>query len=241
VYPARFGRVVAACGVMANGRPYHGLKAGALQGSWGPPRAMRSAVAACTPNVPWAELGCPDLVSMNGSGTSTAAPQVAAAAALYLQAHADTLFDPGRYSEPWMRVEAVRHALFASASPASGGNRRMLGRGRLRAADMLAVPPAPAAALRRTARDAATLPFLRVLFGVRAAGGALAQMLALEATQLAHQPPHGAEPNPFDEAIRDPDRPAAAVRREEIARWLAALVRHPDASGALRAAVASVS
>ena len=242
VYPARFARVIAACGVMADGRPYRGLPAGSLQGSWGPPRAMRTAVAACTPNVARAEMGCRDLVDMNGSGTSAAAPQVAAAAALYLQAHAVALFDRGRYPEPWMRVEAVRHALFETADAAGAeADRRALGRGRLRAARMLALPPAGAAALRRTPPDAATLPFLRVLFGVRSAGPALAHMLALEATQLAHHPPHETEPNPFDEAMPDPDRPASAVRREDVARWLAALARHPDASSTLRAAVASVS
>ena len=93
VYPARFRRVIAACGVMANRRPYYGLPFRTMQGNWGPGSKMATAVSAFTPNMPWAELGCPGIVDMDGSGTSSATPQVAAAAALYLQKHADVLFE----------------------------------------------------------------------------------------------------------------------------------------------------
>ena len=68
---------------------------------------MATAVSAFTPNMPWAEIACPGVVDMDGAGTSSATPQVAAAAALYLQKHGATLFDRAAYPEPWMRVEAV--------------------------------------------------------------------------------------------------------------------------------------
>ena len=110
VYPARFRRVIAACGIMADRRPYYGLKAGTMQGNWGPESSMATAMSAFTPNVAWARWGCSDIVRMDGSGTSAATPQIAAAAALYIQAHAAELFDSVKYPEPWMRVEAVRRA-----------------------------------------------------------------------------------------------------------------------------------
>ena len=44
-----------------------------------------TAIAAYTPNVPWAKFGCPDTVDLDGGGTSAATPQVAAAAALWMQ------------------------------------------------------------------------------------------------------------------------------------------------------------
>ena len=50
---------------------------------------------------------------MDGAGTSAATPQIAAAAALWLAEHRDAV---SRYSQPWMRVEAVRQALFTSAA-----------------------------------------------------------------------------------------------------------------------------
>ena len=46
---------------------------------------MDTALAAYTPNMPWAEINCPTIVDMDGAGTSAATPQVAAAAALWLQ------------------------------------------------------------------------------------------------------------------------------------------------------------
>ena len=82
VYPARFRRVIAACGAMANRAPYYGLPPGKMQGNWGPESKMATALSAFTPNIPWAELGCKEIVDMDGQGTSAATPQVAASAAL---------------------------------------------------------------------------------------------------------------------------------------------------------------
>ena len=54
VYPARFGRVIAACGVMADGSPYANLPPKRMAGNYGPKSKLRTAIAAYTPNVPWA-------------------------------------------------------------------------------------------------------------------------------------------------------------------------------------------
>ncbi len=48
---------------------------------------MKTALGAYTPNVPWAEIDCAKIVDMDGSGTSAATPQIAAAAALWLAEH----------------------------------------------------------------------------------------------------------------------------------------------------------
>jgi len=87
VYPGRFGRVIAACGVMADGSPYANLPMNRMAGNYGPNSKMRTAIAAYTPNVPWARFGEPTVVDFDGNGTSAATPQVAAAAALWIEKH----------------------------------------------------------------------------------------------------------------------------------------------------------
>src|SRR5262249_36614361 len=46
VFPARYRRVLAACGVMADGRPYAGLGFGTMQGNYGPDSKMQTALGA---------------------------------------------------------------------------------------------------------------------------------------------------------------------------------------------------
>jgi hypothetical protein len=235
VYPARFRRVIAACGVMANARPYYGLPFGVMQGNWGPASKMATALSAFTPNIPWAELGCSDIVDMSGRGTSAATPQVAAAAALYVQRHGKLLFDPLAFPEPWMRVEAVRHALFTSAShSADGGSTDKLGNGILQAARALAVPVPASSLLGQTAADSAVLPFVRVLTGFGVAEGPETRMLALEAAQLAQQWPRSDVPNPFEAAVPDPDLPPDAISPAQQREAFEALVEHPQASRQLK-------
>jgi subtilisin family serine protease len=91
VYPARFHRVIAACGIMADGRPYYGLPINTMQGNVGPASRMTTALAAYTPNIPWAKLGCATAIDLDGAGTSSATPQIAAAAALWLAHHKNGL------------------------------------------------------------------------------------------------------------------------------------------------------
>eukprot|EP01037_Dinobryon_pediforme_P020680 gene20680-21360_t len=57
VFPARYKRVLAATGVMADGHAYAGLGNGTMQGNYGPPSKMATAIGAFTPNVPWARIG----------------------------------------------------------------------------------------------------------------------------------------------------------------------------------------
>ena len=97
-----------------------------------------------TPNAPWARLGCGALVDHDGRGTSSATPQIAAAAALWIQKNQAAWT---AYSEGWMRVEAVRIALFDSSAKIAGLTEK-LGQGALRANDALAIAPAAEAVLR---------------------------------------------------------------------------------------------
>ena len=131
VYPARFGRVVAACGVMADGKPYADLPLTILAGNYGPSSKMDTAMAAYTPNTPWAKLGCQSLIDYDGRGTSSATPQIASAAALWIQNFKGDW--ETKYPEGWMRVEAVRKALFETARLENNSLHEQLGRGILQA------------------------------------------------------------------------------------------------------------
>jgi len=187
VYPARFGRVIAACGVMANGSPYANLPPKRMAGNYGPGSKMRTAIAAYTPNVPWARFGEPTIVDFDGNGTSAATPQVAAAAALWIEKHR-TQFDA--YAEGWKRVEAVRRALFDSAAKGAAAFTDELGCGMLRAADALSQQAAPRSRLTASPPDSADYAFLKLLLGgappaFAATAGAKLSMLELEAAQVA--------------------------------------------------------
>ncbi len=186
VYPARFNRVVAACGVMADGRPYANLPANRMAGNYGPQSKLQTAMAAYTPNVPWARFGEPTMVDFDGNGTSSATPQIAGSAALWIERHWTKY---NAYREPWMRVEAVRRTLFESASKSSFGDPEEYGVGLLRAADALSCDAAPASRLEMTPPDAANWGFLKLLIGDSAPGfaatGATNALLELEAVQLA--------------------------------------------------------
>jgi subtilisin family serine protease len=149
VYPARFHRVIAVCGATFDKTPYYRDEPHRqMQGVFGPASRMETALAAYTPNIPWAVMGTSTEISPAGSGTSAATPQVAAAAALWLQLH-----HPDRpHSEGWKVVEACRRALFSTADDRS---RTHFGNGLLRAADALDVPydeaglrPSPEATVR---------------------------------------------------------------------------------------------
>ena len=69
---------------MADHTHYADLGIDRMAGNYGPNSKMRTAIAAFTPNVPWARFGCPQIVDLNGAGTSAATPQVAAAAATWI-------------------------------------------------------------------------------------------------------------------------------------------------------------
>jgi subtilisin family serine protease len=230
IYPARFNRVIAACGVTADGSPYYrpGLHRH-MQGCFGPPAKMGTALAAYTPNAPWAVIGCSGQVGFGG-GTSSATPQIAAAAALWLQAAA---VPPG--AEPWQRVEAVRWALFSSAAKDVPHREQYFGQGLLRAAAALDVPFR--ADLAKTPADVVSFPWLRLLGALEAAPVAPTGeqlMFEVEALQIYLQSPHlqdlagGADPQA--------DRLAPADRKKLIE----ALRASPMVSTALRGRLTEV-
>lgn len=232
VYPARMRRVVAACGVMANGSPYSGLKPDTMQGCYGPASKMSTALAGFTPNIPWPELGCGGVVDEDGQGTSAATPQLAAAAALWIARHWLALSRlPG-----WARGEAVRQALFQSAS--LGGRDKpdpKLGWGAVRASAMLAINPAALGALTEEPRATAAWAWAKLLTG-RGTGLAAAalrpadRLLGLELMQLAQRDASIAA------VVPDPD---AFSQNSVPRRFLEATEASPLASRALRAAVVS--
>ncbi|MGM4939652.1 S8 family serine peptidase [Rhizobium sp. 768_B6_N1_8] len=233
VYPARFRRVLAACGVMADGRAYTNLALGTMQGNYGPDSKMDTALGAYTPNVPWAQISCGNVVDMDGAGTSAATPQIAAAAALWLAEHWEQVQN---YSEKWMRVEAVRYALFTAASKTTAKmnaaqTRKTIGRGVMRAEDALKIAPLSEADLRQLKLPPAssTLGWLDGVFGggVSVAPDTMAtkrqQMLALELTQLCQRSID------VDTAIDDPDLPIDQIPVEARNRFLeAALDANPS-------------
>lgn len=134
VYPSRFNRVITVTGATATQKPYQATHVGDMQGNYGPPSVMRKAIAAYTPNVPWAKWGTTDVINLDGCGTSAATPQVAAAAALWMQRNNGS-------RSGWQRVEAVRHALFRTADKTRPNSREYFGNGLLRAADALVFQP----------------------------------------------------------------------------------------------------
>jgi hypothetical protein len=226
VYPARFHRVLAACGVNEDGEPYYrdGAPISVMQGSFGPDSKMDHAIGAYTPNIPWAELGCAKLIDENGAGTSAATPQVAAAAALWLQKNGTS------YQQGWQRVEAVRRALFTAARKDLPNSSKYLGNGVLRAKDALSVLPA---SLTKSERDSVFLPFLSVLTGLGIASPARVQMYHVETMQLFQTSPK------LQEILNDPEAPASRIPKPKAKEFFEALLADDRASSALKSYVES--
>ncbi len=219
VYPARYGRVIAVCGVMADGRPYAGLKGLTMEGNHGPRSSMRTAIAAFTPNIPWAVFGCANRVRLDGAGTSSATPQVAAAVALWMEKHKNEL------PRDWRRVEAVRHALFSTAKDPAGTLDK-LGHGILQAASALAVRPRLDLPQTRSDRD--SFAFFRVLTGLGIeAPSPREEMFNLELTQqwLLNEDLQALVPDP--EAAASLDKTALCAVMERV-------IEDPAVSRALR-------
>ena len=217
VWPARFNRVVAICGATADKSPYFKSGFNGMQGNFGPEDKMHTAIAAYTPNTPWAEMGCSNVVSMNGGGTSSATPQVAAAAALWYQ-HRPSPTN----IERWQRVEAIRHALFTSADKTPTNRFEFFGQGLLRARDALEVPFDTSRP--KAKKDNVWFPLLNLLTGFDELSVARRRMLEVEAAQLAASSPE------IIEVLPDPDVPPEQIPPDERQRILDALRRHRSAS-----------
>lgn len=237
VFPARYRRVLAACGVMADGRAYADLDFRTMQGNYGPHSKMETALGGYTPNVPWAEFGCQNIVSMDGAGTSSATPQIAAAAALWIATHWTRL---SAYPEPWMRVEAARIALFTSAlkqTPRMDKEETFekIGQGVMQAAKALAIAPVTEDSLVRTAAAQPSWGWLDLIFGSGGVSVApdmppqVADMLALELTQMAQR--HAR----VEATMPDDDAGAGLVSGVARSRYLEAALDEGHPSRPLRA------
>jgi hypothetical protein len=222
VYPARYSRVIAACGAMANGKPYTHLAKREMEGNFGPDKVMKHALAAYTPNIPWAVFGCEDIVRRNGAGTSSATPQIAAAAALYFEKFKSML------PRDWRRVEAVRNALFTTARK---GDEEHLGQGILRANDALGVPPN--LALPQTKPDKDSFAFLRVLTGL-----GLTEPTARERMYNIELAQRWLLNEELQQIVADPDTDEQ-LQKKQLVAFIDAVVEDDRASLALRRHMAS--
>jgi subtilisin family serine protease len=250
VFPARYDRVMSVVGVTGDERTYAVAPwrwdylcpwRTVMRGNAGPDWVMSEAIAAWTPNLPWLVFreaeACADRPSirLNGSGTSAATPQVAAAAAQWLQYYID---DPriANNWRSWQKVEAVYEALLQSARPVdSQRSDALLGRGILRAATAIqrGIPvvtePRPRARLDTEWIASAILSMLRAPATLDALEDpTLSNMLATEIAQLALSSKDA--DRLLDAAGRDGTRANRKLRRD----LLRALSRDERASQTLR-------
>ena len=230
VYPSAFNRVVTAVGATYDKTPYVTNKIGELQGSWGPDSVMEKAIAGYTPNVAWMRFQTNDGFDMNGAGTSSSTPQVAAACALWIQLY-------GRnFVAGWQRVEACRLALFRSAAPGNG-SATYLGKGVLDVPKML--DPALATQIQQemaanqvqpSPEDSASFPFLRLLLGLGPPGSEEERMYETEAAQIVRRSTNAELVDGFHAYTR-----GVALTPATISRVRHILKAEPDISDALAA------
>ena len=229
IYPARFGRVIAACGVTNDLHPYYSSKLGEMQGCYGPEKHMSKALAAFTPNIPWA-VGSGSGISFSGAGTSSATPQVAAAAAIYYKKyHAELDALPG-----WQRVEAIRYALYKWASKTGipdGSFKKSFGNGIIKALDSLKEPVKIID--QKTPEDTVPwFPILSTMFKAAPKPGAQPgnkiTMFNTELAQLVYYYPELAKLAGNDEKSFN------AISKKQWQQFKDAVIQHPGASVTLK-------
>lgn len=227
IYPARFKRVIAACGVTHDLQPYFSIKPGEMQGCFGPERHMKKALAAFTPNIPWASVAGNN-ICFNGAGTSCATPQIAAAAAIYYKKYEPIL----NVLESWQRVEAIRHALYASArktvKKAPLPYNHYFGNGILQANDALSI--GVKTNLKKTVEDHVPwFPILTTIFKNKNPQAVPAlQMYNTELAQLVYAYPE------LSKLIDDENQPYERTGIKKWKQFTAAVVAHPGTSVALK-------
>ncbi|MFY9819903.1 MAG: S8/S53 family peptidase [Thermoanaerobaculia bacterium] len=156
VYPARFTRTISVCGATSD-RTSYGLDPGWLsllrfrdwtswmtRGSYGPSKVMEHSIAAYSPNITRHHFKDPiNSVDLDFSGTSAATPQVAAAAALWLQMHRHEIETAGDW-RTWRKAQGVYDAVTSSADHTFAGYKPIyFGAGTVRADTALGCPYSP--------------------------------------------------------------------------------------------------
>jgi hypothetical protein len=192
---------------------------------------MNKAIAAYTPNVAWMTFRTKSQFDMDGKGTSSSTPQVAASCALWLELHG------GSYPANWRRVEACRKALFGSARPVDRSVKDYLGRGILRVPEMLnkilageiqqaievgKMEPLPV--------DDIDLPLWEPLMGAERLGSEEEKMYMVELAQVIYRSTNPAvvsEGQAFDPG-------AAQLSTDTLTRLRQAIAGEPDISSALK-------
>ena len=191
-YPAAFQRVIAVTGATYARAPYQTQRLLALQGNFGPQPAMQTAIAAFTPNIAWMDAFGARTFSQTGGGTSAAAPQVAAACALWLSLHGQ------RLPRDWRRAEACRVALFESVRRTGQMSPDpLLGWGILDVPAFLDAQRAAAVinrilsgAVQKPPPDAVDFSLFRLLFGAPPPGATAERMYEAEVAQLIRASDH---------------------------------------------------
>ncbi len=205
LYPARFERTIGVAGATYNHKPYvfdlHNPKTRAegglyMQMSYGPESAMGSIIAGYSPNIIWfghePDAEKDPLYVKNGGGTSSATPQVAAAASLYLQKYREEI-EIIAGNEKWKKVEIVKEALFRTAykEPMYAS---YLGNGIVKAANALKLHPSKIDNIKEAPKAQSEGSFFKKLFKLfsrnllaNESNETLKEMLGNELIQLMHK------------------------------------------------------
>lgn len=220
VYPSAFNRVLTALGATYSRQPYITDKFNVMQGCWGPNSVMMKAIAAFTPNVAWMTYNdLPCGFSMDGAGTSSSTPQIAAACALWLQCFGK------RLPMDWRRVEACRLAAFDSADNRHPDQPK-LGWGLLRVPEMLdpqladrVIAKVTGNSISAAPADDVSFPFWRLLAGVGPPRSEQDRMYETEVAQVVLQSTNV----DLLRAVREAAAPGATFSPAERVRLASAL------------------